>query len=261
VASTTSAPAGTRTFWPIAAIVPPRRTIVPFWTVRFVTVTIVALRIATTARPLAFAREAGRARRRRDRRARGRSTRGGASSLCEGTPCAQGGKYRISGDAFQILFQRSPYAQVLCRFDGGGVRARAGCACLREDRDGERTDHRRVLLQDGQVERRQGSQDAEGRHGRLRGCVREGRPADGAVDRRRQGVRNHRRPGRRQEREDRPARRAHRRDHRRWQREGREDDHCGRLAEDDLSLEVAGRRKSWAGGVESPPAFFLVDLY
>src|SRR2546430_1060057 len=84
VASTTSAPAGTRTFWPIAAIVPPRRTIVPFWTVRFVTVTIVALRIATTARPLAFAREAGRARRRRDRRARGRSTRGGASSLCEG---------------------------------------------------------------------------------------------------------------------------------------------------------------------------------
>src|SRR5438067_1652265 len=60
VASTTSAPAGTRTFWPIAAIVPPRRTIVPFWMVRFVTVTIVALRIATTARPLAFAREAGR---------------------------------------------------------------------------------------------------------------------------------------------------------------------------------------------------------
>ena len=49
VPSTTSAPAGTATFAPTAAIFPPRSTIVPFWIVPLVAVRMVALRIATTA--------------------------------------------------------------------------------------------------------------------------------------------------------------------------------------------------------------------
>src|SRR5688500_8480476 len=48
VPSMTSAPAGTVTLAPSAAIFPSRNTMVPFWMVPFVTVTSVALRMATT---------------------------------------------------------------------------------------------------------------------------------------------------------------------------------------------------------------------
>ena len=48
VPSTTSAPGGIGTLAPTAAILPPRRTIVPFWIVPLVAVRIVAPLMATT---------------------------------------------------------------------------------------------------------------------------------------------------------------------------------------------------------------------